>query len=1548
MNNPRKPSPTTPRRSRDTALSRLRRSRLAQAISLVMASLFSLRVIEAEAEDSVTEADTDDLNQPSEAGVVFDPERPSYLDVALKAVQDAPTVYANLTLLGAPAPINVTVAGASGITAGSHDNATVKLGATLTTGVKTSGSATLDFTNGRIESSALTAATAKGQTGVQVDRDGRLVMNNSSVTLNPTTTAGVAITANDLSGVLVGANGLARLSDTDVQVGGGAKGNNNRGIVVDGGTLEMSGGSISTLSWGAAGLSVENGGAASLENGTRISTSGARSTTTGGSHGIRVTGASTLSGDGIEITTSAGSAYGVRVDSGSRVDLRDSSVLTSGGNGHGVLAEDASTRVDIHGGAIETSGKGSVAVWARKGATVTLADGTRIATQGAALSSTAPVDEEKSLSLSHGLLASGTGSRIEASDASLLIAGGSASAARAEDGASIVLNDSNIDHSASATSTTTTAALHALGGGRITASGLDLNSSGNNVGGVRAEGADSSVILKDSRATVLGAGSVANPAAGARAMDGASVALENATLNVHGLTFGHGVSVEGAGSSGTMSDTSIAVDGNRAIGVNISGGAAATVSRSSISVDAQPGAVGPWSPGVLVDGAGSTLQMSDSDVRTTPRTSFGVQVREGADATLNNGSIKTSGNYATALAAGSSSTSAPGSTVTANNLTVETSGNDNAMGIVADLGATVVVHGGSVTTTGNGSPTAGNLTFPHALAARNPGALLMADGTSVTTRGSQAYGAAVDDGGSMVLDNLSVKTEGEYSVGLYAGIGAAKPGSVSLTANHVTVDTQGDRAAGALVSRLYKSETATLDLNNASVTTHGEQSHGLRAESGGTLSAVNSTVATGGSQALGVLANNTATASLDAVSVSTTGALGHGVVAKSGGSVDASGAVVRAQGDQSAALYAQGSDGQPGTLRIDHGSLSNRDGATIATAGTADIALSHTLAGGSRQWLNVDRSIASDGSAIPDMGSGQWQGIGQSVDAAGNARIDLSTSVVSGSARTADGSRSDVTLRTTSLWQLTGDSNLSRLTNDASLIDFSAGGGYKKLTTNDYHGANGTIALNTYLYKDGSPSDQLVIDGGRASGETNLQIRNAGGPGALTEGNGIQVVDAINGGTTDARAFRLLSRVEAGPYEYTLHRASLDDSNGEAWYLRSTRDAQPVDPIDPVDPVDPVDQVDPVDPADPVDPVTPVDPTQPADPIPPIDPVPAQPETPAPTPPRQVPNYRPATSLYNALPAMALQYSRAMVDTLHERVGEERRNASDPLPGESMDAYGPSLGWGRLIHRKGEDSLSSGADYDYRLYAFQVGTDLYRHEDTDGSTDQAGISLQAGRIEGSVDHTDGRDAGDSTLSAYGIGGYWTHFGPEGWYLDGVLQFNRFDIDARANESSSLKTRGHGVTASLEAGYPFKLDRDKNLHIEPQAQLIVSKIKLDGGHDGAADVRFDDVDSLTGRLGVRIDKDWFREDDKGQLHRTNAWVRPGVWHEFKGKTKTEFSSADGAIPFDTDMSGTWGELNLGVDYQLNDRTSVTGSLGVQKAFDGEGRSYEGILGIKVKF
>ncbi len=78
--------------------------------------------------------------------------------------------------------------------------------------------------------------------------------------------------------------------------------------------------------------------------------------------------------------------------------------------------------------------------------------------------------------------------------------------------------------------------------------------------------------------------------------------------------------------------------------------------------------------------------------------------------------------------------------------------------------------------------------------------------------------------------------------------------------------------------------------------------------------------------------------------------------------------------------------------------------------------------------------------------------------------------------------------------------------------------------------AGGTIALNTYLGGDNSPSDRLVVNGGTATGATGLAIRNTTGPGAETLGNNILVVNSINGGSTATNAFALAGEVSAGAF----------------------------------------------------------------------------------------------------------------------------------------------------------------------------------------------------------------------------------------------------------------------------------------------------------------------------------------------------------------------------------------------------------------------------------
>ena len=115
------------------------------------------------------------------------------------------------------------------------------------------------------------------------------------------------------------------------------------------------------------------------------------------------------------------------------------------------------------------------------------------------------------------------------------------------------------------------------------------------------------------------------------------------------------------------------------------------------------------------------------------------------------------------------------------------------------------------------------------------------------------------------------------------------------------------------------------------------------------------------------------------------------------------------------------------------------------------------------------------------MNNGQWL----NVASGSTLNLIMDSSTVQGAALTAAGSTSNVTLQNNSLWTMTGNSNVTNLTNGSSLIQYTPPGGdptllssYKTLTAVNYIGQGGTLGLNTFLAADGSPSDRLVISGG--------------------------------------------------------------------------------------------------------------------------------------------------------------------------------------------------------------------------------------------------------------------------------------------------------------------------------------------------------------------------------------------------------------------------------------------------------------------------------------
>ncbi|HDS1139948.1 TPA: autotransporter outer membrane beta-barrel domain-containing protein [Stenotrophomonas maltophilia] len=468
-----------------------------------------------------------------------------------------------------------------------------------------------------------------------------------------------------------------------------------------------------------------------------------------------------------------------------------------------------------------------------------------------------------------------------------------------------------------------------------------------------------------------------------------------------------------------------------------------------------------------------------------------------------------------------------------------------------------------------------------------------------------------------------------------------------------------------------------------------------------------------------------------------------------------------------------------------------------------------------------------------------------------------------------------------------------------------------RLEVGSYVGQNGQIALNTVLNGDGSASDLLQIVGGTATGSTALLVRNAGGVGAATPGNGILVVQALNGATSSAQAFALGNRVEAGPYLYTLYQGARDGSAPQSWYLRSQNTNPPITTVPPVDPTTP-----------PVDPTTP-----------PVDP----------TTPPVVPDYRPEVSIYTALPSAALGYGVALIGTLHERVGEEEQ-----MRGGDVQAGRPGGAWLRVLGRDGEWNARRGGIYkegpsfDNDMFAVQAGLDLYRATGGDDRRDFAGVLLAAGRGHASVRNFDDSHAGTDRFNARTLGGYWTSFGAHDAYVDVVTQATWYRAKARSDHGNGLDTDGFGIAASVEGGRPFQLDNGWSL--TPQAQVIYQRLSFDDASDAVSSVDFSRTDSLTARLGGRASRTVALAGGQAPRLLTH-WAGANVWHEFRADSRNRFQSADGPVPFHSDLSGTWWEIQLGVSAQLTPRASLYATAGYEKSF-GRGReALDGNLGLR---
>ncbi|WP_057437389.1 hypothetical protein, partial [Pseudomonas syringae group genomosp. 3] len=432
----------------------------------------------------------------------------------------------------------------------------------------------------------------------------------------------------------------------------------------------------------------------------------------------------------------------------------------------------------------------------------------------------------------------------------------------------------------------------------------------------------------------------------------------------------------------------------------------------------------------------------------------------------------------------------------------------------------------------------------------------------------------------------------------------------------------------------------------------------------------------------------------------------------------------------------------------------------------------------------------------------QWETVnllnGSQIDMAG--ALTLGDSVSNTGALTVDDSS---TLRSTS-GSITAFNTAARATLDnAGTLDLTSSGSSvtDTLTVNgNYFGRAGRLLLQSTLGDETSPSDKLVVSQGTIGGTTRMLVSNINGLGALTQGNGIEVVQATRGATSEATAFSLQNSLSVGAYDYYLFKGGTTAGSENSWFLRSAVIAPPLPetppPSEPVPVPGPIPTPLPEPAPEPTPPSIPPEPTEPTVPPaqpPPTDPIPTPAQLPATTLPvaaigtpslpepirgaDPIPLYRPEVANYAVIPPAAATLALISLGTFHERQGDQSLLA--------QSGAAPA-GWARVFgsdfKQQWSGTVSPGLDAS--LKGYQIGHDVYAWSLDEQQTLRVGLFVAQNSLDGKVQGFAGgfheRHTGRIKLHGDSVGAYWTLSSPTASYVDALVMSTRLDGYSRSD------------------------------------------------------------------------------------------------------------------------------------------------------------------------
>lgn len=799
--------------------------------------------------------------------------------------------------------------------------------------------------------------------------------------------------------------------------------------------------------------------------------------------------------------------------------------------------------------------------------------------------------------------------------------------------------------------------------------------------------------------------------------------------------------------------------------------------------------------------------------------------------------------------------------------------------------------------------------------------------------GIRTHGANTPDNPVFIItgDRTSIYVDGQDGDGINAGYNSYSQGwkgSASIyVGDDLYIQTTGSQGRGITANAMKgvaEAKNTIVVGDRAHIVTIGDSSEGLRTGQSGSsiLLGNDATIETSGASSTGIYAASSSKTELgNNATITVNGVSAHAVYSTNATVNLGENATINVNSSAKAASYSKAPRGLYATSR---GAINLAGGAAIAMAGdhsNESYAISTETGGivdgsaGGRFLIDGDLHAAgatAATSSLPQQSStiklnmtdnSLWSGASYITSAtAGTGVISLQMS--------------DAT------WNMTNSSTLTDLTlNGGSVVNFGHADGepWQTLTINeDFTGNGGKLVFNTVLNDDTSETDKLKVLGNTA-GNAFVAVNNIGGTGAQTI-EGIEIIEVA--GNSDG-TFEKAGRIVAGAYDYNVVQ------KGSNWYLTSFIPAPP-DPEEP-DPVDPHDP-DPVDP----DPVDPIDP----DPVDPVDPIIPEPEEPV-APPVTEQQYRPEAGSYlaNNYAANTLFMTR-----LHDRLGETQY--VDMLTGEKKVT---SL-WMRNVgaHTRFKDG-SGQLKTQSNSYVMQLGGDLAQWS-SDGLDRwhlgaMAGYANSQNRTQSSLTgyHSRGQ------VTGYSVGLYGTWYANDadktGTYVDTWALYNWFDNKVMGQEQAAEKYKSSGITASVEAGYSFKLgENERNSYwLQPKAQVVWMDVQADSHREANGTRVKDNTDgNLMTRLGVKAFINGHNAIDDGKSREFQPFVEANWIHN----TQTTSVKMDDVS---NDMRGTKniGELKVGVEGQITPRLNVWSNVAQQVGDKGYSDT-RGMLGVKYNF